>query len=55
MIDSNEKEEELMSPRPKMDEEVEEPTMPRSKMGSNDLKNTPKEISSIHSIRHKGP
>jgi hypothetical protein len=44
-----------MTPRLVMDEEVKEPTTLRSKMGSNDVNNTPREIDYAHYIRHRGP
>jgi len=44
MTNSNEKKEELVTPMLVMDEEVEEPVTPRSKMGSNHVNNTPREL-----------
>jgi hypothetical protein len=38
-----------------LDEKKEEPMTPRSKMGSNIVNNTPREIGFSHSIRHKDP
>jgi hypothetical protein len=54
-IDSNEEEEKPMTPRLVMDKEAKEPTTLRSKMGSNHVNNTPKEIGCVHFVRHKGP
>jgi hypothetical protein len=44
MIDLDEKEEELVTPKSVMDEEAKESASPRSKMGSNHVNNTPREL-----------
>jgi hypothetical protein len=43
-------EEESTTPRLEMDDEVIEPTIPRSEMGSNNVNNTPKEIGFAHFV-----
>jgi hypothetical protein len=50
MTNSNEKEEEPMTPRLVMDEEAEELATPRSKMDSNIVNNTPREIGYAHFV-----
>jgi guanylate kinase len=55
MTNSNEEEEEPMTARLVMDEEAEELATPKSKMDSNIVNNTPREIGSSHFVRHKSP